>query len=50
MRIKDIEVKEITDFRGKPTIEVFLTGEYGDTASAQIPSGKSRGKNEADVL
>ncbi|MEK7169498.1 MAG: phosphopyruvate hydratase [Patescibacteria group bacterium] len=50
MRIKDIEVKEITDFRGKPTIEVFLTGEDGDTASAQIPSGKSRGKNEADVL
>ncbi len=50
MRIKNISVKEIPDSRGEPTIEVNLTGENGDTASAQIPSGKSRGRNEAAAL
>ncbi|TSA45088.1 phosphopyruvate hydratase [bacterium] len=50
MKIKDIEVKEILDSRGEPTIEVNVTGEDGKSASAQIPSGKSRGKNEAVVL
>ena len=50
MKIKSIEVKEILDSRGEPTIEVGVTGENNNVAFAQIPSGKSRGKNEAVVL
>ncbi len=50
MTIKDISVKEINDSRGEPTIEVSVSGENGSTASAQIPSGKSRGMNEAAVF
>jgi len=50
MKIKSIEIKEILDSRGEPTIEVNVTGENNESTSAQIPSGKSRGKNEAAVL
>jgi enolase len=50
MRIKDVLVREISDFRGEPTIEVGVIGENETGASAQIPSGKSRGRNEAAVL
>lgn len=50
MKIKDILVKEIKDSRGEPTIEVNVMGENNGVCSAQIPSGKSRGKNEAAVL
>jgi enolase len=50
MIIKDIQIKEIKDSRGEPTIEVSVTGDDGKSTSAQIPSGKSRGKNEVAVL
>ncbi len=50
MKIKDIQIKEIKDSRGEPTIEVSVADENGHITSAQIPSGKSRGKNEAAVL
>ncbi len=50
MIVKDILVKEIKDSRGEPTIEVDVAGENGDACFAQIPSGKSRGRNEALVL
>ena len=50
MKIKDISIKEIKDSRGEPTIEVSVSDESGHFTSAQIPSGKSRGKNEVAVL
>lgn len=50
MRIGNISVKEIRDSRGEPTIEVSVVGENGESTSAQISSGKSRGKNETAVL
>ena len=50
MKIKSIEIKEILDSRGEPTIEVNVTGENNESTSAQIPSGKSRGKNEAEGI
>lgn len=50
MKIRDIIVKPIFDSRGEETIEVELKDENGDLFRAQIPSGKSRGKNEAVVL
>src|SRR3989344_2211904 len=48
MRIEDIVLRKIFDSGGKPTIEVELSCE-GVRAMAQIPTGKSRGKNEAAV-
>ena len=50
MRIKDIVVREILDTRGDKTIEVSVTDEDLRSFYAQIPSGRSRGKNEAAVL
>lgn len=50
MRIKDISVKEIKDSRGESTIEVDVAGENGNVCFSQIPSGKSRGKNEVAIL
>lgn len=50
MKIRDIIVKSIFDSRGEKTIEVGLKDENNNLFSAQIPSGKSRGKNEAAVL
>lgn len=46
MKIEQAEVREITDSRGRPTIEVTLgTGTL--TATASVPSGKSTGSKEA---
>ncbi len=50
MRIKAVEVREIFDSRGQPTLEVELAVESGIMARAEIPSGKSRGSTEAAVL
>ncbi len=49
MKIEKITVHEISDSRGEPTIEAVLSA-GGGVFSAQIPSGKSRGKSEAAVL
>lgn len=50
MKIDRIDVREIFDSRGESTIEVSITNDRGESASAQVPSGKSRGKNEAEVF
>ena len=50
MKVEDILVKEILDARGEPTIKVDIQCEKERIGSAQIPSGKSRGKNEAVVF
>ncbi len=50
MKIKDIVVREILDSRGEKTIEVAVADEDLRSFYAQIPSGRSRGKNEAVVL
>jgi len=49
MKIEGVTVSEIKDSRGEPTIGVSLKTERG-SFSTQIPSGKSRGKNEAVPL
>lgn len=49
MKISDIKLKIIPDSRGEDTLEVEMVfGENRVTAS--VPSGKSKGKNEAFVL
>lgn len=50
MTIHDISVRKIFDSRGEETIEIGVIGGKGTSFFAQIPSGKSRGKNEAVVL
>ncbi len=45
-KIKNIEAREITDSRGRPTIEVVLETEKGEFV-ASVPSGASTGENEA---
>jgi enolase len=48
--IENIEVRQIFDSRGEPTIEVEIMGEGGKKFLAQVPSGKSRGSREATVF
>lgn len=50
MKIKNISVQKIFDSRGEPTIEMELQNGSGRGFQAQIPSGRSRGVNEATVL
>lgn len=50
MKIKKLILREVFDSRGEPTLEVALVDAFRNSARAQIPSGKSRGKNEAAVL
>jgi len=50
MIFEDIKIHEIFDSRGEPTLEVEVFDEKLNSFSAQIPSGKSRGKREATVL
>lgn len=50
MKIKNIILRQIFDSRGEETIEIDLATAESDSFWAQIPSGKSRGKNEAAVL
>lgn len=46
-RIASIKAVEILDSRGVPTLEVFVTTDKGDVASAAVPSGASTGEFEA---
>ncbi len=48
--IKDIVIREIFDSRGNSTIEVEIVDQNGNSFLAQIPAGKSRGKNEVAVF
>ncbi len=48
--IENIEVRQIFDSRGEPTIEVEIMGSGGKKFLSQIPSGKSRGSREAMVF
>lgn len=50
MIIEDIKIHEIFDSRGESTLEIEVLDEKLNSFSAQIPSGKSRGKKEATVL
>jgi enolase len=49
MTIEGLDVREILDSRGNKTIEVEVIS-YGRPFVTKIPSGKSRGENEAAVL
>ena len=49
MKIEGITVSEILDSRRKKTIEVTLRAD-ANSFSTQLPSGKSKGKNEAVTL
>ncbi len=49
MKVDDIRVKIINDSRGEKTLEVDLDLD-GQKAIASVPSGKSKGANEAFVL
>ncbi|MBI2595535.1 hypothetical protein HYW46_02240 [Candidatus Daviesbacteria bacterium] len=49
MRVHSVELKIIDDSRLDPTIEASLNLD-GQEASASVPSGKSKGKNEAVVV
>lgn len=44
--IENIEVRSINDSRGRPTIEVTMSG-GGHSVTASVPSGKSSGTREA---
>lgn len=48
--IENIEVRQIFDSRGEPTIEIEIMGSGGKKFLAQIPSGKSRGSREVAVF
>ncbi|MHB9019718.1 MAG: phosphopyruvate hydratase [Minisyncoccota bacterium] len=50
MILEDIKIHEIFDSRGESTLEVEVLDEKLNSFSAQIPSGKSRGKKEAAVI
>lgn len=50
MILQDIKIHEIFDSRGESTLEVEVLDEKLNSFSAQIPSGKSRGKKEAAVF
>ena len=47
VQIKNITAREILDSRGNPTVEAEVTLTDGTVSSASVPSGASRGKNEA---
>lgn len=49
MKIQQVDVKIITDSRGEETLEAQIVLD-GIQASASVPSGKSKGLNEAFVL
>ena len=47
IEIKSIKAREILDSRGNPTVESEVVLSDGTRASASVPSGASRGQNEA---
>ncbi|BBG65937.1 enolase [Hydrogenimonas sp.] len=48
--IENLRAIEVLDSRGNPTVRVFVSLEDGTRASASVPSGASRGENEAVEL
>jgi len=48
--VKSIRAREILDSRGMPTLEVEVCLQSGALGKAAIPSGTSKGKNEAQEL
>lgn len=50
MRIKDISCVKVFDSRGEPTLNVSVKIDSGFVGIAEVPSGKSRGKDEASVV
>src|SRR3990167_7542414 len=46
MKIQNIDLHIIPDSRGEDTLEVNMTS-GGNRVTASVPSGKSKGKNEA---
>ncbi|MBI2798574.1 hypothetical protein HYX70_04805 [Candidatus Saccharibacteria bacterium] len=47
MNIKHISAVQILDSRGVPTLRVNIVSDSGKTATFSVPSGQSRGKDEA---
>ncbi len=50
MKIENVTIREIFDSRADSTIEVCVVNEKGGVSCAQVPSGKSRGKDEVSVF
>lgn len=50
MKISKIHARQILDSRGIPTVEVDVTLDNGNTATASVPSGTSTGTHEAVEL
>jgi enolase len=50
MKFKGIELKQVLDSRGEPTIEVVVIDEAGASSRASVPSGKSRASREVAVF
>ena len=48
--VTDIRAREVLDCRGLPTVQVDLELEGGVTGTADVPSGRSTGSNEACEL
>ncbi|AFJ90801.1 phosphopyruvate hydratase [Blattabacterium sp. (Blaberus giganteus)] len=49
-KIKSIQARQILDSRGNPTVEVDVITENNILGRASVPSGASKGKNEAFEL
>ena len=49
-RVAAIRAREVLDCRGLPTVQVDLVLDGGVTGTADVPSGRSTGSNEADEL
>lgn len=49
-QIKNVRARQIFDCRGDPTVEVDVVTKEGILGRADVPSGRSRGKNEAFEL
>jgi len=50
MKLKCLELSQIFDSRGEPTIEAAVITEKDNRSSASVPSGRSRGRREAAVF
>ena len=50
MKLKEVEIRIISDSRGQETLEAEMESDSGKKSQASIPSGKSRSAYEAFVL
>lgn len=48
--VESVKAREVLDCRGLPTVQVDITLESGVTGTADVPSGRSTGSNEAHEL